>query len=140
MSSLDRLPHSFHAVGINGRLDLSLPRCTSCCPTNCPCSTWSRSCIARFANENVDSPTLLLSIVYTNQTNTFIRYFFLLFEHGSRFRACMSLTSCNLIFLLFLIISKRHLLFACVTQIPACANFPELFLLRNLFLRVFMLD
>ena len=53
MSSLDRLPHSFHAAGTNGRLDLSLPRCASCCPTNCPCSTWSGSCIAQFAKENV---------------------------------------------------------------------------------------
>ena len=35
MSSLDKLHNSFHAAGTNGRLDLSLPRCASCCPTNC---------------------------------------------------------------------------------------------------------
>ena len=53
MSSLDKLSNSFHAAGTNGRLDLSLPRCASCCPTNCPCSTGSGSWIARFAEESV---------------------------------------------------------------------------------------
>ena len=53
MSSLDKLPNSFHAAGTNGRHDLSLPRCTSCCSTNCPCSIWSGSWIALFAKDNV---------------------------------------------------------------------------------------
>ena len=53
MSSLDKLPNSFQAEGTNERLDLSLPRCASCCSTNCPCSTWSGSLIARFAKESV---------------------------------------------------------------------------------------
>ena len=53
MFSSDKLSNSFHAAGINGRLDLSLPRWASCCPTNCPCSTRSGACIARFAKEIV---------------------------------------------------------------------------------------
>ena len=53
MSSLDKLPNSFHAASTNGCLNLILPRCASCCPTNCPCSTWSESWIARFAKESV---------------------------------------------------------------------------------------
>ena len=53
MSSLDKLPNSFHAAGANWRLDLSLSRCASCCPTNCPCGTWSGSWIARFAKESI---------------------------------------------------------------------------------------
>ena len=53
MSSLDKLPNSFHAATTNGRLDLSLPRCASCCPTNCPCSTWSGLWMARFVKESV---------------------------------------------------------------------------------------
>ena len=53
MSSSDKLPNSFHAAGTNGRLDLSLPRCASCCPTNYPRSTGSRSWIAQFAKESV---------------------------------------------------------------------------------------
>ena len=46
---------SFHAAGTNGSLYLSLPRCASCCPTNCPCSTWSGSWIAQFTKESVTS-------------------------------------------------------------------------------------
>ena len=53
MSSLDKLPNNFHAAGTNGRLDLSLPSCVSCCPTNCLCSTWSGSWIARFVKKSV---------------------------------------------------------------------------------------
>ena len=53
MSSSDKLFNSFHAAGTKGRLDLSLPWCASCCPTNCPCSTPSGSWIARFAKESV---------------------------------------------------------------------------------------
>ena len=53
MSSLDKLPNSFHAAGTNGCLDLSLPRSPSCCPTNCLCSTWSGSWIAQFAKESI---------------------------------------------------------------------------------------
>ena len=49
----DKLSNSFHAAGTNKRLDPSLPWCASCCPTNCPCSTWSGSWIARFAKESV---------------------------------------------------------------------------------------
>ena len=52
-SSLDKLPNSFHRAGTNGRLDLSLPRCASCCSTNCLCSKWSGSWIARFAKKSV---------------------------------------------------------------------------------------
>ena len=52
-SSLDKLPNSFHAAGTNGRLDLSLPRCAFCCPTNSPYITWLGSSIARFAKESV---------------------------------------------------------------------------------------
>ena len=51
--SSDRLFHSFHTAGTNGRLDLSLPWCASCCPINCPCKTWSGSWIARFAKKTV---------------------------------------------------------------------------------------
>ena len=53
MSSVDKLSNSFHAAGTNGRLDLSLPKCASCFPTNCPCSTWLASWIAQFAKESV---------------------------------------------------------------------------------------
>ena len=53
MSTLDKLSNSFHAAGTNGRLDPSLPGCASFCSTNCPCSTWSESWIARFAKESV---------------------------------------------------------------------------------------
>ena len=53
MSSLDKLPNSFHTAGTNGHLDISLPRCASCCPTNCPCSTLSGSWIAQLAKESV---------------------------------------------------------------------------------------
>ena len=53
MSSLDRLPNSFHVAGTNGRLDLSPSRCASCYPTNCPCSPWFGSWIAQFAKESV---------------------------------------------------------------------------------------
>ena len=53
MSSSDKLSNSFHAAGTNVRLDLSLPRCTSCCPTNCPSITWSRLWIAQYARESV---------------------------------------------------------------------------------------
>ena len=55
MFSLDKLPNSFHAAGTNGRLDLSLPRCVSCCPTNCLCSRWSGSWMARFAKKSIAS-------------------------------------------------------------------------------------
>ena len=53
MLSLNKLSNSFHAAGTNGRLDLSLSKCAFCCPTNCPCSTWSGSWIALFAKESV---------------------------------------------------------------------------------------
>ena len=53
MSSLDKLPNSFHAAGTNEGLDLSLPWCASCCPTNCQYSTWSGSLITRFAKKCV---------------------------------------------------------------------------------------
>ena len=41
----NNLSNSFHSSGTNGRLHLSLPRCASCFPTNCPCSSWSGSWI-----------------------------------------------------------------------------------------------
>ena len=53
MFSSDKLSNSFLAAGTNGRLDPSLPRCASYCPTNCPCSTWMGLWIARFARESV---------------------------------------------------------------------------------------
>ena len=53
MSSSDKLSNSFHTAGTNGRLDVSLLWRASCCPTNCACSTWSGSWIARFAKESV---------------------------------------------------------------------------------------
>ena len=53
MSNLEKLSNSFHAAGTNGRLVLSIPWRASCCPTHCPCSTWSGSWIARFAKESV---------------------------------------------------------------------------------------
>ena len=52
MSSLDKPSNTFHAADTNECFDLSLPWCAFCCPTNCPCSTWSGSWIARFAKES----------------------------------------------------------------------------------------